>query len=41
LVAKAHENCFIASSVATPVEIAPTFAFADTAAPADVAIPHR
>jgi organic hydroperoxide reductase OsmC/OhrA len=30
LVAKAHENCFIANSVATPVEIAPTFAFADT-----------
>jgi organic hydroperoxide reductase OsmC/OhrA len=30
LVAKAHEGCFVANSVSAPVEIAPTFAFADT-----------
>jgi organic hydroperoxide reductase OsmC/OhrA len=30
LVAKAHTNCFVANSVSTPIEIAPTFAFADT-----------
>jgi organic hydroperoxide reductase OsmC/OhrA len=30
LVAKAHENCFVANSVSTPVDIAPIFAFADT-----------
>ena len=30
LVTKAHKGCFIANSVATPVEIAPTFAFAGT-----------
>jgi organic hydroperoxide reductase OsmC/OhrA len=29
LVAKAHEGCFVANSVSAPVEIAPTFAFAD------------
>ena len=29
LVAKAHEGCFIANSVSTPVEIEPTFAFAE------------
>jgi organic hydroperoxide reductase OsmC/OhrA len=29
LVVKAHEGCFVANSVSTPVEIAPTFAFAD------------
>jgi organic hydroperoxide reductase OsmC/OhrA len=29
LVAKAHEGCFIANSVSTPVEIAPIFAFAE------------
>jgi organic hydroperoxide reductase OsmC/OhrA len=34
LVAKAHEGCFIANSVATPVDIAPTFAFAETPATA-------
>jgi organic hydroperoxide reductase OsmC/OhrA len=34
LVAKAHEGCFIANSVATPVEIAPTFTFAETPATA-------
>jgi organic hydroperoxide reductase OsmC/OhrA len=26
---KAHQGCFIANSVATPVDIVPTFAFAD------------
>jgi organic hydroperoxide reductase OsmC/OhrA len=30
LVVKAHEGCFVANSVSTAVEIAPTFAFADT-----------
>ena len=34
LVAKAHEGCFIANSVSTPVEIAPTFAFAEAPVPA-------
>ena len=29
LVAKAHDGCCIADSVSTPVEIAPTFVFAD------------
>jgi organic hydroperoxide reductase OsmC/OhrA len=29
LVAKAHEGCFVANSVATPVEIEPTFAFSE------------
>jgi organic hydroperoxide reductase OsmC/OhrA len=29
LVAKAHEGCLIANSVSTPVEIAPTFGFAE------------
>jgi organic hydroperoxide reductase OsmC/OhrA len=29
LVRKAHDDCFIANSVSTAVEIAPTFAFAD------------
>jgi organic hydroperoxide reductase OsmC/OhrA len=29
LVAKAHESCFIANSVSTPVEIAPSFAFTE------------
>ena len=32
LVAKAHEGCFVANSVSTPVDIAPTFDF--TGAPA-------
>jgi organic hydroperoxide reductase OsmC/OhrA len=32
LVAKAHEGCFVANSVSTPVEIEPTFAFAATSA---------
>ena len=32
LVAKAHEGCFVANSVSTPVEIAPTFVFAEAAA---------
>ena len=31
LVAKAHDNCFIANSVSTPVEIVPTVVFADSA----------
>lgn len=30
LVAKAHEGCFIGNSVVTPVDIEPTFEFADT-----------
>jgi organic hydroperoxide reductase OsmC/OhrA len=30
LVTKAHESCFIANSVTTPVEVVPTFTFADT-----------
>jgi organic hydroperoxide reductase OsmC/OhrA len=30
LVTRAHEGCFIANSVATPVDIAPTFTFAET-----------
>ena len=30
LVAKAHEGCFVANSVSAPVEVAPTFVFADT-----------
>ena len=34
LVTKAHENCFIANSVSTPVEIAPTFAASDVQAAA-------
>lgn len=29
LVMKAHEGCFVANSVSTPVEIAPTFAFSE------------
>ncbi|HLG57556.1 MAG TPA: OsmC family protein [Vicinamibacterales bacterium] len=32
LVAKAHEDCFVANSVATPVHIEPTFAFTEAAA---------
>jgi organic hydroperoxide reductase OsmC/OhrA len=32
LVAKAHEGCFVANSVSTPVEIEPSFAFAPAAA---------
>jgi organic hydroperoxide reductase OsmC/OhrA len=32
LVAKAHEGCFVANSVSTLVEIAPTFAFAEAPA---------
>jgi organic hydroperoxide reductase OsmC/OhrA len=35
LVAKAHEGCFVANSVSTPVEIEPTFAFAATPATAN------
>ena len=34
LVTKAHESCFIANSVSTPVEIAPTFASRDVQAAA-------
>lgn len=34
LVAKAHEGCFVANSISTPVEIAPTFAFSEAAAAA-------
>jgi organic hydroperoxide reductase OsmC/OhrA len=34
LVAKAHEGCFIANSVSTPVEISPTFAVAEAPVPA-------
>ena len=37
LVAKAHENCFIANSVATPVELAPTFVFTDMPVAAPIA----
>ena len=32
LVAKAHESCFIANSVATAVDVVPAFAFAEAAA---------
>jgi len=32
LVAKAHEGCFVANSVSTAVEIAPTFTFAEAPA---------
>jgi organic hydroperoxide reductase OsmC/OhrA len=32
LVGKAHDGCFIANSVSTPVEIEPTFVFAEAAA---------
>jgi organic hydroperoxide reductase OsmC/OhrA len=32
IVGKAHAGCFIANSVATPVDIVPTFAFAGAAA---------
>ena len=32
LVAKAHNHCFISNSVTTPVDVAPVFAFAETAA---------
>ena len=31
LVAKAHDSCFIANSVATPVDVVPAFAFAEAA----------
>jgi organic hydroperoxide reductase OsmC/OhrA len=34
LVAKAHEGCFVANSVSTPVHIEPTFAFAEAPAAA-------
>jgi organic hydroperoxide reductase OsmC/OhrA len=34
LVAKAHDGCFVANSVSTHVEIAPTFAFIDAPAAA-------
>jgi organic hydroperoxide reductase OsmC/OhrA len=34
LVAKAHAGCFVANSVSTPVEIEPTFAFAEATAAA-------
>jgi organic hydroperoxide reductase OsmC/OhrA len=34
LVMKAHDSCFIANSVATPVEIVPTFVFAEQLAAA-------
>ena len=34
LIAKAHDGCFIANSVSTSVEIAPVFAFTESAAPA-------
>jgi organic hydroperoxide reductase OsmC/OhrA len=32
LVAKAHDGCFIAGSVATPIEVVPTFAFSEAPA---------
>jgi organic hydroperoxide reductase OsmC/OhrA len=32
LVAKAHQGCFIANSVAAPIEIVPSFVFAETPA---------
>jgi organic hydroperoxide reductase OsmC/OhrA len=34
LVAKAHEGCFIANSVATPIDITPTFVFTEAPAAA-------
>lgn len=34
LVAKAHDGCFVANSVVTPVDIVPTFAFAEAPAAA-------
>ena len=34
LVAKAHDGCFVANSVSTPVEIEPTFAFTGSPAAA-------
>jgi organic hydroperoxide reductase OsmC/OhrA len=34
LVAKAHESCFIANSVATPIDIVPTFLLAGALAAA-------
>ena len=34
LIDKAHANCFIANSVSTPVDVAPTFALAEAAIPA-------
>jgi organic hydroperoxide reductase OsmC/OhrA len=34
LVAKAHEGCFIANSVSTPVDIEPSFVFTETPATA-------
>lgn len=40
LIAKAHESCFIANSVSTPVEIAPTFAVADVSASVRTEAPH-
>ena len=32
LLAKAHDNCFIANSVTTSIAVMPAFAFAETAA---------
>jgi len=32
LVEKAHDGCFIANSVATPIDVEPTFSFAEAAA---------
>lgn len=32
LVTKAHEGCFVANSVSTPIDIAPAFGFAETPA---------
>ena len=32
LVAKAHDGCFVANSVSTPIDIEPTFAFTEAAA---------
>jgi organic hydroperoxide reductase OsmC/OhrA len=34
LVARAHEGCFIANSLSTPVDLAPTFEFAEAPASA-------
>jgi organic hydroperoxide reductase OsmC/OhrA len=40
LIAKAHDSCFIANSVSTPIEIAPTFAVADVSASDRIEAPH-
>jgi organic hydroperoxide reductase OsmC/OhrA len=39
LVAKAHDGCFIANSVSTPIAIEPLFLFADAVVAPDLALP--